>query len=316
MTNIRLSKSNHPEYPERLNMSNHIMPNKRLVEIVRKSLLDIYHEKCPYYESETLKKYAGIWADFEDISEEELKKRMIWLNGNLTPLSQTDIIFTDGKPITPVYTGLKGRGLLGKYGPNHAADPIVTRLNPTTYDLEFVAALRLDTNPQQWCIPGGMVDPGESVSVTLKREFTEEVASQNDSDILDEIFSKGDVLYSGPTFDDPRTTDHAWIETYVVHYHLSYNLAKKIKLTPQEGENSAVQWISCNTPNLYGDHKHFINLAKKNMKYKDYKIIFLTIVLPTIMGIGVIYIQSYIISSRYFKSYPVPYSPSDWYSIN
>jgi len=24
-------------------------------------------------------------------------------------------------------TGLKGRGVLGRYGPNHAADPIVTR---------------------------------------------------------------------------------------------------------------------------------------------------------------------------------------------
>lgn len=26
-------------------------------------------------------------------------------------------------------TGLTGRGLLGRYGPNHAADPIVTRCN-------------------------------------------------------------------------------------------------------------------------------------------------------------------------------------------
>lgn len=24
-------------------------------------------------------------------------------------------------------TGMKGRGLLGRFGPNHAADPIVTR---------------------------------------------------------------------------------------------------------------------------------------------------------------------------------------------
>lgn len=34
----------------------------------------------------------------------------------------------DGKPLNPKgRTGLQGRGLLGKWGPNHAADPIVTR---------------------------------------------------------------------------------------------------------------------------------------------------------------------------------------------
>ena len=34
----------------------------------------------------------------------------------------------DGRPLNPVgRTGLAGRGILGKWGPNHAADPIVTR---------------------------------------------------------------------------------------------------------------------------------------------------------------------------------------------
>jgi hypothetical protein len=33
-----------------------------------------------------------------------------------------------GRPLNPVgRTGLAGRGILGKWGPNHAADPIVTR---------------------------------------------------------------------------------------------------------------------------------------------------------------------------------------------
>lgn len=32
------------------------------------------------------------------------------------------------RPLNPVgRTGLIGRGVLGKWGPNHAADPIVTR---------------------------------------------------------------------------------------------------------------------------------------------------------------------------------------------
>lgn len=34
----------------------------------------------------------------------------------------------EGRPLNPLgRTGLKGRGLLGRWGPNHAADPIVTR---------------------------------------------------------------------------------------------------------------------------------------------------------------------------------------------
>ena len=34
----------------------------------------------------------------------------------------------EGLPVNPVgRTGLRGRGLLGRWGPNHAADPVVTR---------------------------------------------------------------------------------------------------------------------------------------------------------------------------------------------
>ena len=57
---------------------------------------------------------------------------------------------------------MMGRGLLGKWGPNHAADPIVTRWkrdsagNKILTDgkplLEFVAIKRKDTG--EWAIPG------------------------------------------------------------------------------------------------------------------------------------------------------------------
>ena len=62
-------------------------------------------------------------------------------------------------------TGLFGRGILGRYGPNHAADPIVTRWKRHSdgvlmHDevskrpiLQFVAIQRRDTN--EWAIPGG-----------------------------------------------------------------------------------------------------------------------------------------------------------------
>ena len=64
-------------------------------------------------------------------------------------------------------TGLNGRGILGRFGPNHAADPIVTRWkrdahgNVVTCDkngrkiLQFVAIQRRDNN--EWAIPGGEI---------------------------------------------------------------------------------------------------------------------------------------------------------------
>ncbi|XP_061849504.1 ADP-ribose pyrophosphatase, mitochondrial isoform X3 [Colius striatus] len=105
----------------------------------------------------------------------------------------------NGRPRNPAgRTGLTGRGLLGRWGPNHAADPVVTRwkrdgsgskvAHPVTGKniLQFVAIKRRDCG--EWAIPGvrakapetvdisllGMVDPGEKISATLKREFAEE----------------------------------------------------------------------------------------------------------------------------------------------
>lgn len=39
----------------------------------------------------------------------------------------------------------------------------------------MVSIERLDT--REWAIPGGMVDPGEKLSETVKREFMEEALS-------------------------------------------------------------------------------------------------------------------------------------------
>ena len=58
---------------------------------------------------------------------------------------------------------MTGRGTLGKWGPNQAANPIVTRFNPEVPgELQVVAIKRKDTG--DWALPGGMVDDGELVS--------------------------------------------------------------------------------------------------------------------------------------------------------
>jgi ADP-ribose pyrophosphatase len=72
-----------------------------------------------------------------------------------------------------------------------------------------------------------MCDPGEPVSLTLKREFMEEAANsteknENAKEIiakkLDAIFSKGAVIYQGYV-DDLRNTDNAWMETQCYNFH-------------------------------------------------------------------------------------------------
>ena len=108
--------------------------------------------------------------------------------------------------------------------------------------LEFVAIQRRDTGA--WAIPGGMVDPGERVSVTVKREFMEEAldstgAARGEADqlaaMVDKFFEGGEEVYrSGREeliivvadeelcrgyVDDPRNTDNAWMETVAFSFH-------------------------------------------------------------------------------------------------
>lgn len=144
----------------------------------------------------------------------------------------------DGYPLNVAgRTGLRGRGILGKWGPNHAADPIVTRWKRDVDDqvaqhpvtckpvLQFVSIRRRDN--KQWAFPGGMVDPGEVISQTLKREFLEETmnslgmsenAKITAETHLEDFFSKGEDIYKGYV-DDPRNTDNAWMETVAKHFH-------------------------------------------------------------------------------------------------
>jgi ADP-ribose pyrophosphatase len=112
---------------------------------------------------------------------------------------------------------------LGHFGPNHAADPIVTRwkrdsngkiiFHPKTRKpiLQFVCIRRRDTN--ELAIPGGMVEKKERITDTLQREFVEETLNFPDMDpraqhnlvaTIKDIFENGGVrIYCGYV-DDPR----------------------------------------------------------------------------------------------------------------
>ena len=177
-----------------------------------------------------------------------------------------------GLPLNPRgRTGLAGRGLLGKWGPNHAADPIVTRLHPQTNQLQMVAVERQDEKGV-WAIPGGFVDAGEAVSKTLLREFVEEVGDFDaDAEGLQQAFNKaihdlfqgGVVVYRGYV-DDPRTTDNAWIETTACHFHCLPEVGDRLHLSAGDGARR-VSWIDINPAsepryaNLYASHREWVD---------------------------------------------------------
>jgi len=181
-----------------------------------------------------------------------------------------------GRPRNPRgRTGMSGRGLLGKWGPNHAADPIVTRWDPARgANLQMVAIKRKDTD--EWAIPGGMVDAGETVSVTIKREFTEEAGNhitdphraQQFARLVDRLFSSGDLVYTGYV-DDPRNTDNAWMETTAYHYHCSADLGAMMPLHAGD-DAAAVMWLDIDVnndmyKNLYASHREWVDQIKLKM---------------------------------------------------
>nr|XP_035952624.1 ADP-ribose pyrophosphatase, mitochondrial isoform X3 [Halichoerus grypus] len=178
-------------------------------------------------------------------------------------------------------TGLVGRGLLGRWGPNHAADPIITRWkrdgsgNKITHPvsgkniLQFVAIKRKDCG--EWAIPGGMVDPGEKISATLKREFGEEALNSLQKsgaekreleEQLHKLFSQEHlVIYKGYV-DDPRNTDNAWMETEAVNYHDETGEIMD-NFTLEAGDDAGrVKWVDISDQlQLYASHSQFIKLV-------------------------------------------------------
>ncbi|KAM9295719.1 ADP-ribose pyrophosphatase, mitochondrial [Morus bassanus] len=191
-------------------------------------------------------------------------------------------VVENGRPRNPLgRTGLTGRGLLGRWGPNHAADPVVTRwkrdksgnkiAHPVTGKniLQFVAIKRRDC--EEWAIPGGMVDPGEKINTTLKREFEEEALNslqkspEEKAELekqLHKLFSQEHfVVYRGYV-DDPRNTDNAWIETEAVNYH--DETGETMDNLPLEAGDDAgvVKWVDISEKlELYASHSYFIKLV-------------------------------------------------------
>lgn len=176
-----------------------------------------------------------------------------------------------GAPLYPGgRTGLCGRGLLGKWGPNFAADPIITRKNPITGKLEMILITRSDTG--ELAIPGGMVDPGEIAKTTALRElFEEALGESNELGSFKDLFDENAVLIYKGCVDDPRNTDNAWMETSVYYYHItSLEIGNAVYSKLQANSDALTARFICIEPiplNLYASHADYIAMAIQRLQH-------------------------------------------------
>ncbi|XP_044753229.1 ADP-ribose pyrophosphatase, mitochondrial [Coccinella septempunctata] len=234
----------------------------------------------PEYESPGLKNKP--WAD-PYIDDTYFCPKFNFLDGNVDRVSFMGTYMIENKrPLNPEgRTGLRGRGILGRWGPSHAADPIVTRwkisegvkeIHSVTNlpILQFCAIQRHDCN--EWAIPGGFVDPGENVSETLRREFAEEAFKLLETDkeeaekiniAIADFFKEGKEIYKGYV-DDPRNTDNAWIETVAMNFHdeTGETVGKFDLKAGDDAKN--VLWLDIDKNlELYASHLSFIEAVAK-----------------------------------------------------
>jgi ADP-ribose pyrophosphatase len=246
-----------------------------------------HHKRCstenpdkywPTYVLDPTVKTCPPWADPEDtrqirFHENDGKTNRTSHHG---PYQLVPYIFRNGNfdygcfPINPVgKTGISGRGQLGKWGPNHAADPIVTCI--TNGKLSFIAIQRGDTN--EWALPGGMVEAGDSISTTIRKEFGEEAMdsmgmTDDEKQIMDktvkDLFRQEKEVYRGYV-DDPRNTDNAWMETVAMHVHVTPEITNTFKLKAGDDAKKVMWKEYTQDIMLYASHAEFMNAAIKNL---------------------------------------------------
>ncbi|XP_058379227.1 transient receptor potential cation channel subfamily M member 2 isoform X10 [Diceros bicornis minor] len=130
----------------------------------------------------------------------------------------------DGLPLNPMgRTGLRGRGALRYFGPNHSLQPVVTRwrrnqdgaiCRKSIKKMLEVLVMKLPIS-EHWALPGGSQEPGEMLPRKLKQVLQREFWSSFQS-----LLTQGVEVYKGYV-DDPRNTDNAWIETVAVSVHFA-----------------------------------------------------------------------------------------------
>lgn len=175
-----------------------------------------------------------VWADpkMEDMDlNEYLLRETHSIDHLVHPL--TDLPFKDEKGfrLNPLgRTGLIGRGLLGRFGPNQAADFIGFRRDPKTFKIQILLIKRgdgTDTN----ALPGGMVNQGEIAEHAFVRESLEEAVffeNEEDKTQFQTLMKTQAKRIFACQVNDPRQTDYSWMESTIYSCFFQGDLQKLV----------------------------------------------------------------------------------------
>uniref|UniRef100_A0A7S2JNZ6 Nudix hydrolase domain-containing protein n=1 Tax=Haptolina brevifila TaxID=156173 RepID=A0A7S2JNZ6_9EUKA len=211
------------------------------------------------------------WADPEDVHD---IKQAEW---DAKVSHEGKLIFDQGTPRNPRgRTGMSERGLLGKWGPNLAADPIITRSDPTGSGvLQVIAALRADH--LGWGLPGGMVvHISDNVPPVIQKGFETLAKALRDAELkefTDEqaaLFESGEVVYRGYV-DDPRNTDNAWMETQATHFHCNQKFGARLSFPTRTTDPGVLTWINIDVADeryekLFGNHAEWVESSVLHLR--------------------------------------------------
>ena len=187
---------------------------------------------------------AKAWADSE---RPKRKPKFNHLDGKVDRSSHGGPykVSPKGLPLNPSgRTGVAGRGVLGRFGPNHFADPVVTRWRRDPAGeiindrfgqpmVEIVLADR-GNGGGELALPGELVPADVSVPPALS------AALEGGAAAAAALWNNGVELFRGLP-DDPRNTDNAWVEITVVHYHDATGEATAHHAFA-EGDEAGLRW--------------------------------------------------------------------------
>ena len=216
---------------------------------------------------------GGRYADTSDVASIKGWNKTYARSSHAGTISLDD----RGRPLNPTgATGVEGRGELGLWGPNHAADNIITRTNDQG-ELEVLLIFR--KRDQQWALPGGMVEGEKDILNVALKELAEEALDTGDDsgkknlskEAIEskmqelkqfECFQKAQNTYKG-VVNDPRNTDNAWMETESWAVHLTPDVADQMKI--QAGDDAGdAKWTTVTDENLNGlfaSHSQIVRTA-------------------------------------------------------
>ena len=183
----------------------------------------------PEYTADVVLQHEGQWADPKDVKD---VKRAFLTRTNSGEVA----VALDARGGRSIHSAGPVSRVAASWDDGAGTRPAIRcslRVHPETGQLQVLVIERKDSG--QKALPGGMVDEGEEIAITVARELCEETGAKLS-------FEGATTVFTG-VVDDPRNTDNAWMETTVLHKHLT--AAEQGAMNLRAGDDArAVHWAN------------------------------------------------------------------------